>query len=103
MVDLVKNILKPNVVMPTVHLIIKGEVQGVFYRATAKKTADELGISGWIKNTEEGNVEALVTGSRQQLVKFISWCKQGPVTAKISEVVSTEQTETFFESFVIIR
>ena len=89
--------------MATLHLTIKGEVQGVFYRATAKKTADELGITGWIKNTDEGDVEALATGSTQQLEKFISWCKQGPAKAKVVEVISTEQKETPFESFSIIR
>ena len=89
--------------MATLHLTIKGEVQGVFYRATAKKIADELGVTGWIKNTEEGNVEALVTGSQPQLEKFISWCKEGPAKAKVFEVVSAEQKETFFECFTIIR
>jgi acylphosphatase len=49
--------------MITVHLLIEGEVQGVFYRATAKEIADKLGITGWIKNTWEGNVEAMVTGN----------------------------------------
>ena len=53
--------------MPTVHLIIKGRVQGVFYRATARKVAGEIGVTGWVKNTAEGNVEIVATGSKDQL------------------------------------
>ena len=41
--------------MPTVHLLISGKVQGVFFRATAKDVADEIGITGWVKNTDEGD------------------------------------------------
>jgi acylphosphatase len=89
--------------MPTLHLIIKGKVQGVFYRATAKETADQLGVTGWIKNTSEGDVEAVVTGSEKQLQSFVDWCKQGPRRANVSEVISTEQEETVFEDFTVIR
>ncbi len=46
----------------TVHLLIKGKVQGVFYRDTAKTTAKQLGVTGWVRNTPDGHVEALVTG-----------------------------------------
>jgi acylphosphatase len=42
--------------MPTVHLLVKGKVQGVFFRATAKDVADKMGVKGWVRNTEEGNV-----------------------------------------------
>jgi len=40
--------------MPTVHIVIKGKVQGVFYRATAKAEADRIGIKGWVKNPTKG-------------------------------------------------
>ncbi len=64
--------------MPVIHLIIKGDVQGVFYRVTAKEVADKLNITGWIKNTDSGEVEALVSGTEQALEQFIGWCKKGP-------------------------
>ena len=89
--------------MKTVHLLIKGKVQGVFFRATAKEVADKIGVKGWIKNTDEGDVEAVVTGSGQQLQEFVSWCKQGPRRADVSEVISTEQEETRFKDFSVIR
>lgn len=89
--------------MPTIHLLIKGKVQGVFYRATAKEIADKLNITGWIKNTDEGDVEAIVSGADEQLQQFISWCKQGPNNAKVEDVIVTPQSETAFYDFKIIR
>lgn len=89
--------------MPTIHLFIKGKVQGVFYRASAKETADTLGLTGWIRNTREGDVEAMVTGEATQLHKFELWCKQGPGDAKVSYLNVTEQEETPFNGFTIRR
>ena len=89
--------------MPTVHLLIKGDVQGVFYRATARDKAEELGVTGWIKNTEEGDVEALASGSEEQLNKFTMWCKVGPPKASVTDVAVTKQPEASFTGFKIIR
>lgn len=89
--------------MPTIHLLVKGDVQGVFFRATAKKIADKLMLTGWIKNTREGNVEVIVTGDEQQLNEFISWCKQGPEKATVEDVIVTQEKETSFNDFEVIR
>ncbi|HEY0067038.1 MAG TPA: acylphosphatase [Flavisolibacter sp.] len=89
--------------MPTVHLLIKGKVQGVFFRATAKEVADELGLTGWVQNTDEGHVEAMATGTEKQLNDFIAWCKQGPPRARVSEVIPTEKSEEHFDRFTVRR
>lgn len=89
--------------MPTVHLVIKGRVQGVFFRATAKDMADEIGVKGWVKNTEEGNVEAMANGSGEQLQRFIAWCKIGPQKAIVTEVVVFQLPEETFNEFKIVR
>ncbi len=89
--------------MKTIHLLIKGKVQGVFYRATAKKVAEQLGINGWIKNTKEGNVEVIVTGNEERLNEFLNWCKQGPKDAKVTEVVLTTKNPEAFNGFSIVR
>ncbi len=89
--------------MPTVHLIVKGKVQGVFYRATAKKTAHEHGITGWVQNTDEGHVEIVASGSQQALEKFIEWCRQGPSRAKVTGVETNEKEEQLFDEFEIKR
>lgn len=89
--------------MPTVHLIIKGKVQGVFFRASAKDRADEIGVSGWVKNTEDGNVEAMANGNEAQIQKFIEWCKTGPRRAVVSDIVITHKKEQIFDGFRIFR
>ena len=87
--------------MPSFHLLIKGKVQGVFYRSSAKKMATKLGLVGWIKNTKDGNVESLVTGPSEAVDNFIIWCRQGPSNALVSEVNVTQNEETAFPDFVI--
>ena len=89
--------------MPTVHLLIHGKVQGVFFRASAKDVADEIGIKGWVKNTEEGDVEIKASGSHDQLQKFIEWCKLGPKRAIVANVAVTNVDEENFRNFAVIR
>lgn len=89
--------------MPTIHLLIKGKVQGVFYRATAKKIADKLNITGWIKNTKDDNVEATITGDEDRLQEFINWSKVGPEKAKVEYVIIDHKPEITFTAFEIIR
>lgn len=87
--------------MPTLHLIIKGKVQGVFYRKSAKKIAEELLITGWIRNMDNNDVEALVTGTAIQLRQFVDWCSRGPARALVNEIIETEQEENLFKTFLI--
>jgi acylphosphatase len=89
--------------MPTRHLIIKGKVQGVFYRATAKEVADKLAIKGWIKNTDDDDVEATVTGTNEHLKEFVEWCWQGPAKADVKDVIVSEVVDEDFREFKIIR
>jgi acylphosphatase len=89
--------------MPTVHLLIKGKVQGVFYRASAKEVADGLGITGWIKNTANGDVEAMASGNAEQVRQFIAWCERGPQKAIVEHVISTPQEEIAFNVFSVKR
>ena len=89
--------------MKTIRLTIKGKVQGVFYRATAKDVADLHGIKGWVKNLPDRNVEVRVTASEELLQKFIDWCKQGPPKARVDEVIVEEVNPEEFNGFRIIR
>ena len=89
--------------MKTVRLVIKGKVQGVFYRATAKDVADLLGIKGWVKNLPDHNVEITATATEELLQKFIGWCKQGPPKARVDEVIVEELGPQAFTGFRIIR
>lgn len=89
--------------MPTVHLLIKGKVQHVFYRATAKGEAEKLRLTGWIKNTPEGNVEIVVNGSQKNIERYIDWCWKGPSRAKVESVEVKNLQEEQFDEFRIIR
>ena len=89
--------------MKTVHLLISGKVQGVFFRETSRRLAEKLHITGWIKNTNDGKVEALVTGDEKALNDFINFCKAGPERAVVDEVKVSNQHKIDFEKFEIIR
>jgi acylphosphatase len=89
--------------MRTVYLLIKGKVQGVFYRATAKEEAEQLQVTGWVKNTKEGHVEAVASGKQEAVEQFISWCKKGPRKAEVKEVEIKILPEQTFDRFSIIR
>ena len=89
--------------MPTKHLVIKGKVQGVFYRASAKEVAEKLHLTGWVKNTEDGDVEATITGLEEKLNVFIDWCKHGPPAAIVTAVEVSSVEEKSFENFAVLR
>jgi acylphosphatase len=74
-----------------VHLIISGQVQGVWYRASTKEKAEELGLFGWVKNTTHGKVEAVFEGEEPMVNEMISWCRKGPPLALVTDVKVTYQ------------
>jgi acylphosphatase len=83
-----------------VKLRIKGRVQGVFFRESAKEEALRLGLCGWVRNTRDGDVEATVQGAPAEVDEFVSWCHQGPPHAWVESVQvddseATEQFQTF--------
>lgn len=68
------------------HIVVKGRVQGVFYRATTEETAAKMGLTGWVRNLGDGSVEIMAEGKRETLEKFIKWCWQGPPMARVTLV-----------------
>ena len=90
--------------MPAKYLQIKGKVQGVFYRASAREMAAKLGITGWIKNVSDGSVEACIAGTEKSVADFVAWCKAGPQGAVVSSVdVRDAGREESFDGFHIIK
>lgn len=81
------------------HLIVRGRVQGVFFRASAQEVAGSLNLQGWARNCPDGSVEILAQGSPKELDKFIEWCRKGPVSASVTQVdldwVAPEETQSF--------
>ena len=89
--------------METVHLVISGKVQGVFFRETSRKLAEKLNITGWIKNNPDGKVEVLITGNEKDLDDFVSFCKKGPERAEVEEVKILKKQKMDFDKFEVIR
>ena len=84
-----------------INLIVKGRVQGVWFRASAKKRADELGIGGFARNLVNGNVYIEAEGTQEQLQLFVIWCKKGPTLAHVSEVIEQKGNLEHFTGFEI--
>jgi acylphosphatase len=87
-----------------VHLFISGLVQGVFFRANTQTKAEELGVSGWVKNLADGRVEVVAEGEMKKLEELVAWSRQGPSGARIDTVeVGWEEATGEFSRFQIRR
>lgn len=67
-------------------ILVKGRVQGVYFRASAAQTATDLGIKGHVENLTDGNVRIVAEGRTENLEKLIEWCGEGPPQAKVKSV-----------------
>ena len=72
------------VVRAEVH--ISGRVQGVWFRQSTKKTADQVGVTGWCRNNPDGSVEAVFEGEENKVKSAVDWCKTGPRLARVDEL-----------------
>jgi acylphosphatase len=77
-----------------VHVLISGRVQGVSFRDATRSQAEQLGLSGWVRNTQDGQVEAAFEGDTDTVRQMIDWCESGPSSADVEDVsVENEQPE----------
>jgi acylphosphatase len=67
---------------------VTGLVQGVYYRASAAERAEQLGLSGWVRNTSDGAVELEAEGPEDRVEELVSWCRRGPPAAEVREVTT---------------
>lgn len=87
--------------MQTRKIRVEGKVQGVYYRASAKQQAMNLGIKGFVKNEADGSVYLEVEGEEDALDKMVNWCKKGPGLARVSNVAIEKDALRNFVSFDI--
>ncbi len=86
----------------TAHVIVKGRVQGVFYRASTRNEARILNVDGWVRNRSDGSVEACFEGQKKDVDKMIMWCRKGPCGAYVSEVnVEWGGSEKKYQNFSV--
>ena len=69
--------------------IISGRVQGVFYRASCRDEAAAFGLAGWVRNNPDGSVEAEFEGPEADVHAILEWCRRGPPSARVDNVVVT--------------
>ncbi|NUP09982.1 MAG: acylphosphatase [Polyangiaceae bacterium] len=69
-----------------VHLVVRGRVQGVFFRASAQREAKRLGLTGWVRNRQDGSVEMCVEGDEEALKEIVAWAHRGPTAARVEKV-----------------
>ncbi|ALM09878.1 MAG TPA: acylphosphatase [Candidatus Peribacter riflensis] len=87
--------------MPARQLLITGLVQGVFFRAEAKKKADALKLTGWVRNNDDGSLEMHIEGMPAALQQFEQWCQRGTQAARVEEVQAKDVPEDYGKTFVI--
>ena len=84
------------------HVRIIGRVQGVCYRMETRHVAERYGVTGWVKNRDDGNVEAVFEGDEEDVNSVIEWCRQGPSNALVRNVdIEWEDYVGEFRSFDI--
>jgi len=84
-------------------IIIKGTVQGIFFRNYIKKNADELDLKGFVRNLLDGDIEVFVEGEIENVDKMCEMCKIGPKHAVIKEIIPTEASFQDFKDFKILH
>jgi len=84
------------------HVYVSGQVQGVFFRDSARKKAEQLGLAGWVENLPDGRVEALFEGAQEKVREMIQWCEEGPPHATVEDVdAEFEDFEESLEGFEV--
>lgn len=74
--------------MTTRHLVIHGRVQGVYFRESMRQRAGQLGVTGWVRNRNDGTVEAMVQADSEAVATIIEWARRGPGAANVTDLKS---------------
>jgi acylphosphatase len=84
------------------HVYVSGQVQGVFFRDSARERAEQLGLAGWVRNLPDGRVEAIFEGPSEKVREIIRWCEEGPSHAEVDDVdAEIEASEGDLEGFEV--
>jgi len=85
------------------HIIVKGNVQGVFFRQNTKRQAQSRGVFGWVRNNVDGSVEAVFEGEETAVKNVVDYCRHGPSFAEVENIqVDFEPFQNEFINFRII-
>ena len=83
------------------HVYVSGRVQGVYYRATTRDTARETGVDGWVRNLDDGRVEAVFEGPADAVRETVAWCETGSTAADVDDVDATYEEPEGLDGFEV--
>lgn len=85
-------------------IVVKGKVQGVFFRASTREKAESIGVNGSVRNLPDGSVQIEAEATREKLNRLIEWCRGGgPQQARVEEVEILEGPIRGYNEFRISR
>lgn len=82
--------------------VVRGRVQGVFFRDSTRREAVEAGVAGWVRNDPEGTVTVHLEGSADAVDTLVAWLSDGPPGARVTDVEVTPTTPTGADSFDVV-
>ncbi|QCJ48034.1 acylphosphatase [Haloprofundus sp. MHR1] len=85
------------------HVFVTGRVQGVFYRANTRDTANERGVDGWVRNLDDGRVEAVFEGVPDAVDSMVEWCESGSPDAEVDDVKAEYEEPEGLDGFEVRR
>ena len=89
--------------MKTLQITVTGRVQGVFFRASTKAVADQMGIKGFVKNQADGTVLIHAEGEEIFMEDFLDWCKYGPDDARVDDIQVEEIEVKNYRNFDVLK
>ena len=89
--------------MKHINIIVIGKVQGVFFRASTKAVADQMGVRGLVKNEKDGSVYIEAEADKTTLEMFLDWCKEGPDKAKVENVEVVDGELKNYRNFEVVK
>ncbi len=82
-------------------VIVRGLVQGVYFRDSVRRRAAAAGVSGWVRNTGDGAVEAVFEGEPDAVSQLVAFCREGPRSARVDAVEVTDESPEGLRDFAI--
>lgn len=83
------------------HVLVSGRVQGVYYRANTREQASEVGVNGWVRNRNDGRVEAVFEGTRSDVETMVEWCQTGSPRASVEDLTVEYDEPEGLEGFEV--
>ena len=82
-------------------VLVKGHVQGVFFRDSCRREAEDRGVAGWVTNRSDGAVEAVFEGAPDAVEALVEWCRSGPGGADVEDAATSDERPEGLSGFEV--